>query len=156
MLDFDLARIYGYETRTFNQQVKNNIEKFPPDFMFQLTTEEVDEISRCKNSTTIKSSIESEDLVISQNVTSRNAECEKSTNSSMKSEEITRLKSHVSQLKQIVEQENSGKKLDFLAQEFNREANTIGSKCSDLEIARTVVDMKAELEKIREQIQNIE
>lgn len=92
MLDFDLARIYGYETRAFNQQVKNNIEKFPPDFMFQLTAEEVDEISRCKNSTTIKSSIESEDLVISQFVTSRNAECEKSTNSSMESEEITRSK----------------------------------------------------------------
>ena len=49
-----------------------------------------------------------------------------------------------------------GRKLDFLIQEFNREANTIGSKCSDLEITRHVVDIKAEIEKIREQVQNIE
>ena len=89
MLDFDLARIYGYETRAFNQQVQRNIEKFPEDFMFQLTVEEVDEISRCKNFTTIKSPMESEDLVRSKNLTSRNAECEKSTNSSMESEEIS-------------------------------------------------------------------
>ena len=73
MLDFDLARIYGYSTKAFNQQVKNNIEKFPPDFMFQLTSEEVDEISRSKNLTTIKSSTESEDLVRSKNLTSRNS-----------------------------------------------------------------------------------
>ena len=72
MLDFDLARIYGYSTRAFNQQVQRNIEKFPEDFMFQLTCEEVDEISRSKKSATIKSPIESEQLVISQNVTSRN------------------------------------------------------------------------------------
>ena len=49
-----------------------------------------------------------------------------------------------------------GRKLDFLVQEFNREANTIGSKAQDLEVARIVVDLKAEIEKIREQIQNIE
>lgn len=89
MLDFDLARIYGYSTRAFNQQVQRNIEKFPEDFMFQLTAEEVNEISRCKNSTTIKSSTESEDLVRSKNLTSRNAECEKDTNSSTESEEIS-------------------------------------------------------------------
>ena len=50
----------------------------------------------------------------------------------------------------------TGRKLDFLIQEFNREANTIGSKCSDIEIAGQVVDIKAEIEKIREQVQNIE
>ena len=72
MLDFDLARIYGYSTKAFNQQVKNNIGKFPPDFMFQLTSEEVDEISRLKNFTAIKNSMESEDLVMSKNLTSRN------------------------------------------------------------------------------------
>ena len=49
-----------------------------------------------------------------------------------------------------------GRKLDFLIQEINRECNTIGSKCSDLTIARDVVDLKAEVEKIREQVQNIE
>ena len=70
MLDFDLARIYGYETRAFNQQVKNNIEKFPPDFMFQLTAEEVNELSRCQNVTTIKSPIESEEITRSKNLTS--------------------------------------------------------------------------------------
>jgi len=49
-----------------------------------------------------------------------------------------------------------GRKLDFLVQEFNREANTIGSKCNDIEITRIVVDIKGEIEKIREQVQNIE
>ena len=61
------------------------------------------------------------------------------------------------QLEDMLEQGGAvGRKLDFLIQEFNREANTIGSKCSDIEIARYVVDIKAEIEKIREQVQNIE
>ena len=53
MLDFDLAQIYGYETKNFNRQVKNNIEKFPEDFRFQLTKEEVEQLSRSFFSTTI-------------------------------------------------------------------------------------------------------
>ena len=69
MLDFDLARIYGYETKAFNQQVKNNIEKFDNDFMFKLTAEEVDAISRCKNSTSIKNVTESEQLTRSKKLT---------------------------------------------------------------------------------------
>ena len=72
-------------------------------------------------------------------------------------EETVRLRSHLDQLRVMLSAaEPIGRKLDFLMQEINRETNTIGSKCADLEIARTVVDMKAELEKIREQIQNIE
>lgn len=72
-------------------------------------------------------------------------------------EETVRLHSHLSQLREMLSQDGAvGRKLDFLIQEFNREANTIGSKCSDIEITRTVVDIKAEIEKIREQIQNIE
>ena len=72
-------------------------------------------------------------------------------------EETVRLRSHLDQLRAMLRaQEPIGRKLDFLMQEINRETNTIGSKCSDLEIARVVVDVKAELEKIREQIQNIE
>lgn len=72
-------------------------------------------------------------------------------------EEITRLKSHIGRLKSIVmEKEPVGRKLDFLIQEINREINTIGSKANDLTIANTVVDVKSEIEKIREQIQNIE
>ena len=51
MLDFELARIYGYETRTFNQQIKNNINKFPPRYRFQLTNEDIELISRSKNFT---------------------------------------------------------------------------------------------------------
>ena len=51
MLDFDLARIYGYSTKAFNQQIKRNLNRFPEDFMFQLTAEEVNAISRNKNST---------------------------------------------------------------------------------------------------------
>ena len=51
MLDFDLARIYGYETKNFNRQVKNNIEKFPKDFMFQLINDELEKSSWCKNFT---------------------------------------------------------------------------------------------------------
>lgn len=72
-------------------------------------------------------------------------------------EETVRLHSHLSQLRDMLGKGGAvGRKLDFLIQEFNREANTIGSKCNDIEIARTVVDIKAEIEKIREQIQNIE
>ena len=72
-------------------------------------------------------------------------------------EETVRLRSHIEQLRGMLSKGGAvGRKLDFLIQEFNREANTIGSKCSDLEIARHVVDIKAEIEKIREQVQNIE
>lgn len=72
-------------------------------------------------------------------------------------EETVRLRSHIGQLREMLSKGGAiGRKLDFLIQEFNREANTIGSKCSDIEIARHVVDIKAEIEKIREQIQNLE
>ena len=72
-------------------------------------------------------------------------------------EETVGLRSHLSQLRTMLKQGGPiGRKLDFLIQEFNREANTIGSKCNDLEISRHVIDIKAEIEKIREQVQNIE
>ena len=72
-------------------------------------------------------------------------------------EETVRLTSHIAQLREMLSQGGAiGRKLDFLIQEFNREANTIGSKCSDMEIAGLVVEMKAEIEKIREQVQNVE
>lgn len=72
-------------------------------------------------------------------------------------EEIVRLRSHLTQLSTMLTDGGAvGRKIDFLVQEFNREANTIGSKGNDLEIAQMVVDLKAEIEKIREQIQNIE
>lgn len=72
-------------------------------------------------------------------------------------EETVRLRSHISQFRDMLESGVPvGRKLDFLVQEINRESNTIGSKCCDLEISRDVVDLKAEIEKIREQIQNIE
>ena len=72
-------------------------------------------------------------------------------------EETVRLRSHIDQLRGMMEQQEPvGRKLDFLVQEINREANTIGSKSQDVALARTVVDMKSEIEKIREQIQNIE
>ena len=72
-------------------------------------------------------------------------------------EETVRLRSHLSQLEDMLRAEEPvGRKLDFLIQEVNRECNTIGSKASDLSITRWVVDMKAEVEKIREQVQNIE
>ena len=72
-------------------------------------------------------------------------------------EETVRLRSHMSQLNTMIRGNSpTGRKIDFLIQEFNREANTIGSKCQNSEIAHTVVDLKSEIEKIREQIQNIE
>lgn len=72
-------------------------------------------------------------------------------------EETVRLRSHLGQLREMLSKGGAtGRKLDFLIQEFNRETNTIGSKCNDIEISRMVVDMKAEIEKIREQVQNIE
>lgn len=72
-------------------------------------------------------------------------------------EETVRLHSHVAQYRQILQlQEPIGRKLDFLTQELNRESNTIGSKCQDVAITRLVVELKSEIEKIREQIQNME
>ena len=72
-------------------------------------------------------------------------------------EETVRLRSHIAQLQaMLVSGEPVGRKLDFLIQEVNRECNTIGSKCNDLTIAQDVVNMKAEVEKIREQVQNME
>lgn len=72
-------------------------------------------------------------------------------------EEIVRLRSHLSQLDSMLQSPVAvGRKLDFLVQELNRETNTIGSKANDVQIAQTVVEMKAEIEKIREQIQNLE
>jgi len=71
-------------------------------------------------------------------------------------EEITRLYSHISQFKKISEEETSGKKLDFLIQEFNREANTICSKSNDIDVTNYGLSLKCEIEKIREQVQNIE
>ena len=72
-------------------------------------------------------------------------------------EETVRLRSHIAQLRDMLQSgEPVGRKLDFLIQEVNRECNTIGSKCNDLTVARDVVNMKAEVEKIREQVQNME
>lgn len=72
-------------------------------------------------------------------------------------EETVRLRSHIAQLRNMLDSEEAvGRKLDFIVQEMNREVNTIGSKAQNLNITKTVVDMKAEIEKIREQIQNIE
>ena len=72
-------------------------------------------------------------------------------------EETVRLRSHISNLNDLLSEGRViGKKLDFVVQEMNRETNTIGSKCQDLNITKTVVDIKSEIEKIREQIQNIE
>lgn len=72
-------------------------------------------------------------------------------------EEMARLKSHFAQFKQMIESTAPiGKKMDFLVQEINREINTTGSKANNLEMSKTVVEMKSELEKIREQIQNVE
>lgn len=72
-------------------------------------------------------------------------------------EETVRLRSHIAQLKTILESDEAvGRKLDFVVQEINREVNTIGSKAQDLNVTKIVVEMKSEIEKIREQIQNIE
>jgi uncharacterized protein (TIGR00255 family) len=72
-------------------------------------------------------------------------------------EETVRLKSHISQVRELFGKEDVvGRKLDFIVQEMNREINTIGSKAHEIEITRIVVDLKSELEKIREQIQNVE
>ncbi len=72
-------------------------------------------------------------------------------------EELVRLRSHMNQFKEMLdESESTGRKLDFLLQEMHREINTIGSKSSDLEISRTVIEIKNELAKLREQAQNIE
>ena len=72
-------------------------------------------------------------------------------------EELTRLRSHITQFLNLTNENTAiGKKLDFLIQEMNRETNTIGSKANNLEITNLVVDIKTELENVREQVQNIE
>ena len=72
-------------------------------------------------------------------------------------EETVRLRSHITQFRALLEEGGIvGRKIDFLIQEMNRETNTIGSKCTDLAISHIVVDMKSEIEKLREQVQNIE
>ncbi len=71
-------------------------------------------------------------------------------------EELTRLSSHILQFKEILPQKNCGKKLDFLMQEFNREANTICSKSNDFEVTSLALSLKNEIEKVREQVQNLE
>ena len=72
-------------------------------------------------------------------------------------EEIVRLKSHIKHTKATLEEEDSvGRKLDFIAQEMNREANTILSKANDLEVSNHAIELKTGIEKVREQIQNIE
>ena len=72
-------------------------------------------------------------------------------------EELSRLQSHIEQMNTYLNAAGEiGKKMDFLIQEMNREANTIGSKASDARIAQHVVDLKSEIEKLREQVQNIE
>ena len=73
-------------------------------------------------------------------------------------EELVRLRSHIVHMKETLESSDSGigRKLDFIAQEMNREANTILSKANDLEVSNVGIDLKTEIEKVREQIQNIE
>lgn len=71
-------------------------------------------------------------------------------------EELTRLGSHITQFKQIIKTEGAGKKLDFLMQEFNRETNTICSKSNDIEVTGYALSLKNEIEKVREQVQNLE
>ncbi len=71
-------------------------------------------------------------------------------------EELTRLNSHINQFREIVKTQSAGKKLDFLMQEFNRETNTICSKSNDIEITKYALGLKNEIEKIREQVQNLE
>jgi uncharacterized protein (TIGR00255 family) len=71
-------------------------------------------------------------------------------------EELTRLKSHISQFRSIIKDKNPGRKLDFLIQEFNREANTICSKSNDIEVTNFALLLKNEIEKVREQVQNLE
>ena len=74
-------------------------------------------------------------------------------------EELVRLRSHVEQFREVLQRDGSepcGRRLDFLLQEMMREANTVGSKASDASLAHLVVDLKTELERIREQVQNLE
>ena len=71
-------------------------------------------------------------------------------------EELTRLNSHIVQFKDIIKNQDSGKKLDFLMQEFNRETNTICSKSNDIEVTKLALELKNEIEKVREQVQNLE
>jgi uncharacterized protein (TIGR00255 family) len=103
----------------------------------------------------IKELLEQQDTALDENRIA--AEVAMFADRSSVDEEIVRLKSHISQIeKSLALSEPIGRKLDFIVQELNRESNTIGSKSNDLEINRQVVELKSEIEKIREQVQNIE
>ena len=79
------------------------------------------------------------------------------TEAAIFADRTVRLRSHIAQFRTMLEEGSPiGRKMDFLVQEFNRESNTIGSKCSDASLAKVVVDLKSEIEKIREQLQNVE
>lgn len=126
-------------------KVVDEIEKLSPEILLAHKNKMIERINEIK-----EEGIELEDTRIAQEV----AIFADKTNIT---EEIVRLRSHFKQLKSIInEGGNVGRKLDFLVQELNREVNTIGSKSPDIDISNYVVDMKSEIEKIREQIQNFE
>lgn len=121
------------------------IEKLTPEILLAHKTKMIDRINEIKDE-----GIEFEEQRLAQEV----AIFADKTNIT---EEVVRLKSHFKQVEAIIDAGgNVGRKLDFLVQELNREVNTIGSKSPDVDISNYVVDMKSEIEKIREQIQNFE
>ena len=126
MLDVDLARIYGYTTKRFNEQVKNNSNKFPIDFMFQLTIDEVWQLSRCQTGTTKNSMAESEESLRSKNMTIKN--------SGVESEKISR--------SQIV----TAKNRDIDSEEALRCQN-VTLKNSSMESEKTLWSKKSTLNK---------
>lgn len=126
-------------------EIVSEIEKLSPEILLAHKKKMIDRINEIK-----EEGIEFEEQRLAQEV----AIFADKTNIT---EEIVRLKSHFKQVETIIsEGGNVGRKLDFLVQELNREVNTIGSKSPDIDISNYVVDMKSEIEKIREQIQNFE
>ncbi len=144
------------EGRKAEEDIKSKIE------LVRAFSQEVEEISREDNvgyrdklESKIRDILESHDITVDENRLL--TECAIWADKIAIDEELVRLRSHFGAFYDIIgAKEPSGRKLDFLMQELNRETNTIGSKCNNARIARIVVNMKGELEKIREQVQNIE
>ena len=148
-----MRRAEGENLKTDLIEKKNNIKALIDEI--QLQSEKCTQGYREKFTARLRKIIDDNSIMLDEQ--RRLTECAIYADKVAIDEEIVRLSSHFQSFDNIFSESGPiGRKLDFLLQEMNRETNTIGSKCSDADIARIVVEVKCELEKIREQIQNIE
>jgi len=164
-LSGDMCKVVEAALDEFNCMRKNEGEKLSVDISNRLSIIEnlvnsIEEISpKCIKEYTVKLEARMQEVLNTKDFDEQRILMEAAifADRIAVSEETVRLKSHITQLRDmLLSQEPVGRKIDFLVQEFNREANTIGSKGNDAQMAKLVIELKSEIEKIREQAQNIE